>query len=63
MLGITFEETCFYQDIKEEGREEGREQGERSLVLRLLTKRVGELPQDVRSEAMPKAYRASKLFL
>lgn len=49
MLGITFEETRFYQDIKQEGREEGREQGERSLVLRLLTKRVGELPQALRS--------------
>ncbi|MHC5830731.1 MAG: DUF4351 domain-containing protein, partial [Nostoc sp.] len=26
----------------------GREQGERSLVLRLLQRRVGELPQDLR---------------
>lgn len=27
---------------------EGREEGERSLILRLLTRRVGELPQQVR---------------
>lgn len=27
MLGITFEETQFYRDIKREGREEGREEG------------------------------------
>ncbi|MDJ0617110.1 MAG: Rpn family recombination-promoting nuclease/putative transposase [Calothrix sp. MO_192.B10] len=59
MLGITLKETRVYREIKEEGREEGREQGreegreegreqgERSLVLRQLTRRVGELPQPV----------------
>ncbi|WP_445633755.1 DUF4351 domain-containing protein [Nostoc sp. DSM 114161] len=47
MLGITLKETRVYREIKEEGREEGREQGERSLIYRLLTRRVGELPQDV----------------
>lgn len=45
MLGITLKETRVYREIKEEGREEG----EKSLILRLLTRRVGELPQDVRS--------------
>ena len=45
MLGITLKETRVYREIKEEGREEG----ERSLVLRQLTRRVGELPQEVRS--------------
>ncbi len=40
MLGITFEETQFYRDIKQEG--------ELSLVLRLLNRRVGELSQEVR---------------
>ncbi|AHJ29794.1 hypothetical protein NSP_34700 [Nodularia spumigena CCY9414] len=49
MLGITLKETRVYREIKEEGREEGREEGERSLVLRQLTRRVGELPQEVRS--------------
>ena len=44
MLGITLKETRVYREIKEEGREEG----ERSLILRLLTRRVGELPQQVR---------------
>ncbi|MFN6564088.1 MAG: DUF2887 domain-containing protein [Nostoc sp. ChiSLP01] len=52
MLGITLKETKVYREIKEEGREqgreEGREQGERSLIFRQLTRRVGELPQDVR---------------
>ncbi|BAY90146.1 DUF4351 domain-containing protein [Tolypothrix sp. PCC 7601] len=43
MLGITLRETRVYREIKEEGREEG----EKSLVLRLLARRVGELPQDV----------------
>lgn len=43
MLGITLKETRVYKEIKEEGREEGREEGERSLILRLLQRRVGEL--------------------
>jgi predicted transposase/invertase (TIGR01784 family) len=46
MLGITLRETRVYREIKEEG----REQGEKSLVLRLLTRRVGELPQEVRQQ-------------
>ena len=48
MLGITLRETRVYREIKEEGREEGREEGEKSLVLRQLARRVGELPQEVR---------------
>jgi predicted transposase/invertase (TIGR01784 family) len=40
MLGITLKETRVYREIKEEG--------ERSLVLRQLTRRVGELPQEMR---------------
>ncbi len=47
MLGITLKETRVYQEIKEEGREEG-EQRERSLILRQLQRRVGELAQEVR---------------
>lgn len=43
MLGLTLQETRFYQDAKEEGREEG----ERSLLLRLLKRRFGELPESV----------------
>ncbi|RCJ27377.1 hypothetical protein A6S26_13200 [Nostoc sp. ATCC 43529] len=48
MLGITLKETRVYREIKEEGREEGREAEARSLIVRQLTKRVGELPQQVR---------------
>ncbi len=50
MLGITLRETRVYREIKEEGREEGREEGEKSLVLRQLARRVGELPQEVRQQ-------------
>ena len=50
MLGITLRETRVYREIKEEGREEGREEGEKSLVLRQLARRVGELPQQVRQQ-------------
>ena len=48
MLGITLKETRMYRDIKEEGMEEGREAEAQSLILRQLTRRVGELPQPVR---------------
>jgi predicted transposase/invertase (TIGR01784 family) len=47
MLGITLKETRVYREIKEEGLQEG-EQRERTLILRQLTRRIGELPQDVR---------------
>jgi predicted transposase/invertase (TIGR01784 family) len=46
MLGITLRETRVYREIKEEGREEG----EKSLVLRQLARRVGELPPEVRQQ-------------
>jgi predicted transposase YdaD len=51
MLGITLQETRVYREIKEEGREEG----ERALIIRQLTRRVGELSQEVRSrvESLP----------
>jgi predicted transposase/invertase (TIGR01784 family) len=51
MLGITLQETRVYREIKEEGRESEA----RSLILRLLNRRVGELPQDIRQqvEALP----------
>ena len=44
MLGITLKETRVYREIKQEG----EEQGERKIILRLLNRRVGELPQQVR---------------
>ncbi|MDJ0619648.1 MAG: Rpn family recombination-promoting nuclease/putative transposase [Calothrix sp. MO_192.B10] len=58
MLGITLQETRVYREIKEEGIKEGIQQGEQRgleqgrlsearLILRLLTRRVGELPQDI----------------
>ncbi|OCQ97057.1 hypothetical protein BCD64_15840 [Nostoc sp. MBR 210] len=50
MLGITLKETRVYREIIEEGEQRGRTAGERSLVLRQLARRVGELPQDVREQ-------------
>ncbi|BAB73882.1 DUF2887 domain-containing protein [Anabaena sp. FACHB-709] len=46
MLGITLKETRVYREIKEEGREVEA----RSLIFRLLNRRVGELPQQVRQQ-------------
>ncbi|BAY77098.1 hypothetical protein NIES25_35560 [Nostoc linckia NIES-25] len=44
-------ESVIYQEILQEGEQRGeqrgREQGERSLILRLLNRRVGELPQQL----------------
>ncbi len=34
----------------ERGKEEGRQEGEQTLVLKLLKRRVGELPQEVNEE-------------
>ena len=53
MLDISIEKSRAYQEI----RAEGYERGERSLILRQLTRRFGELPQVVRDhiEALPLA--------
>jgi predicted transposase YdaD len=48
MLDITLKETRVYREIKEEGREEGRE-AMANMISRQLTKRLGEIPQDVLS--------------
>jgi predicted transposase YdaD len=44
-------ESVIYQEIlaegEERGEQRGRQQGERSLILRQLTRRMGELPQQV----------------
>ncbi|WP_414754144.1 Rpn family recombination-promoting nuclease/putative transposase [Anabaena sp. CCY 9910] len=45
MLGITLKETRVYREIKEEGREEATV----NLVIRLLTKRFGEISGEIRS--------------
>jgi predicted transposase YdaD len=42
-------ESVIYQDILEEGRQEGRQEGERSLILRLLARQVGDIPDGLRS--------------
>lgn len=54
MLGITLQQTRVYQEAKEEGHQEGRQEGRQAeammLVLRLLNRRVGDLPESVRSQ-------------
>jgi predicted transposase/invertase (TIGR01784 family) len=51
MLNMRLQETRVYQEAKEEGRQEGRQEGQQmeavSLVLRLLRRRLGELPQEL----------------
>jgi predicted transposase/invertase (TIGR01784 family) len=50
MLGITLQETRVYREISEKGEQRGREKGEKSLILRQLTRQVGELPPEVRQQ-------------
>ncbi|MEH2254699.1 Rpn family recombination-promoting nuclease/putative transposase [Nostoc sp.] len=40
-------ESVIYQEILAEGEQRGRQEGEQALILRQLTRRVGELPQQV----------------
>lgn len=47
MLGLSLERSRAYREIKQEGIEEGLKQATLNLVIRLLTKRFGELPQEV----------------
>ncbi|MCG8367151.1 MAG: DUF4351 domain-containing protein, partial [Pseudanabaenales cyanobacterium] len=56
------QESVIYQDILQEGlqkgrqeglregRQEGKKEGERSLILRLLTHKFGEIPPELRSQ-------------
>ena len=48
---IELRQTRFYQDVfqegQEEGRQEGRQEGELTIILRLLERRFGTLPEAV----------------
>jgi predicted transposase YdaD len=50
MLGITFEQTRLYQELNEEATEKGMQRGEANLILRLLSKRFGEVPSQLKSQ-------------
>ena len=62
MLGITFEQTRLYQELKEEateigiqqgmqqGMQRGKQEGEVTLILRLLSKKFGEVPSQLKME-------------
>ncbi|WP_353931456.1 DUF4351 domain-containing protein [Okeanomitos corallinicola TIOX110] len=53
MLGISLERSRAYQEIKQEGRQEGRQEGLKesalNLVMRQLTRRLGELPEEFKN--------------
>ncbi len=50
MLGITLQQTRVYQQIKQEGREEGREEATVNFIIRQLTRRFGELSEEMRRQ-------------
>jgi predicted transposase YdaD len=54
MLGLQLADTRVYREAKEEGRlegrEEGRQEGESALILRQLSRRIGEVTPEMRSQ-------------
>ncbi|MEL6381157.1 MAG: DUF4351 domain-containing protein [Cyanobacteria bacterium J06626_18] len=47
---VPLEQTKPFQEGREEGREEGRIEGERSLVLRLLARKLGSIEPTLRTQ-------------
>ena len=46
MLGIDeLKQTRVYQDALEEGRQEGRQEGQCELILKLLIRKLGQVPE------------------
>jgi predicted transposase YdaD len=58
ILNVQLKQTRFYQDVyaegqqegQKEGRQEGRQEGEVMMLLRLLEKRFGSVPDPVKSQ-------------
>lgn len=50
MLGLDLEEPRAIREAKEEGKIEGKEEGERLIALRLLNRRLGEIPNELLSQ-------------
>jgi predicted transposase YdaD len=50
MTYITTGERIGYERGIAEGKQEGKQEGEQNLVVRLLQKRVGNLPEEVRKK-------------
>jgi predicted transposase YdaD len=43
-------QTRFYREVKQEGHREGREEEARSLILRQLSRRFGEIPPQAQTQ-------------
>jgi predicted transposase/invertase (TIGR01784 family) len=62
MLGISFQQTRLYEELREEatelgmqqgmqqGKQQGKQEGEVNLILRLLSKRFGEVPNRLKMQ-------------
>jgi predicted transposase YdaD len=58
MLGISFQQTRLYEELREEatelgmqqGMQQGKQEGEVNLILRLLSKRFGEVPSQLKMQ-------------
>ncbi|XPM53150.1 MAG: Rpn family recombination-promoting nuclease/putative transposase [Leptolyngbya sp. IPPAS B-1204] len=48
--GTFMRESVIYQEIYQEGRQEGRQEGERSIILRVLTRRFGTVPPELQAQ-------------
>jgi predicted transposase/invertase (TIGR01784 family) len=56
MLGIKLQQTRVYQEAREEGREEGRQAGRQAegatVILKLLQRKLGKLPDEIQAQIM-----------
>lgn len=52
MLGLTdlVKDSRFYQETRAEALQEGREEGEKALILRLLQRKLGEVPEELQEQ-------------
>jgi predicted transposase YdaD len=55
-------QTRVYQEAFQEGEQVGKQAGESRLVLRLLSRRIGELSPEVRSASATKVVRRSNPY-
>ena len=60
---ITSVEEIGFERGLQQGMERGLEQGQRSLILKQLQRRVGELPDTLRSQFVPKGCLQHRLSL
>jgi predicted transposase YdaD len=52
MLGIELQQTRVYQEAREEGRQAGRQAEGATVILKLLQRKLGKLPDEIQAQIM-----------